>query len=158
LPAIGLASRYSHMSGVLNLGDLVNPAYEALNQLTGTNQFPTDIDLTLPRKHETSVRLTQPLFNEEIFGNYSLARWRRDAQRIHPAPAGRRLAADVQTAYLQAASALRVVGIYESALAFLQENERVSQRLLQAGRATPEAVYRARAERADVEQKLADAR
>src|SRR5262245_31939240 len=77
---------------------------------------------------------------------------------MHLRSAARRLAADVQTAYLQAASAFRVVGIYESALALLQENERVSQRLLEAGRATPEAVYRARSERADVEQSLADAR
>src|SRR5262245_20117746 len=77
---------------------------------------------------------------------------------MHLRSAARRLAADVQTAYLQAASALRVVGIYESALVLLRENERVSQRLLEAGRATPEAVYRARSERADVEQSLADAR
>jgi outer membrane protein TolC len=40
----------------------------------------------------------------------------------------------------------------------VRENERVAERLLAAGRASPEAVVRARAERAEVEQELAEAR
>src|SRR5690242_282335 len=45
LPTIGLESRGTRMHDVPNIGDLVNPAYAALNQLTGTNQFPTNIDI-----------------------------------------------------------------------------------------------------------------
>src|SRR5215831_18659196 len=36
LPTLSLESRYSHIEGGLNMGDLINPAYSALNQLTGT--------------------------------------------------------------------------------------------------------------------------
>jgi len=158
LPSVTLNSRYSHLDDVLNLGDFVNPAYAALNRITGTTQFPTDIDVTQPRAHDTSVRLLQPVFNEEIRGNYALARSRRDAQRMELGSAARRLAADVQTAYLQAASARRAAEIYEASLDLVHENERVSERLLEAGRATPDVVYRARAERAKVEQELAEAR
>ncbi|HEU5262899.1 MAG TPA: TolC family protein [Gemmatimonadales bacterium] len=156
-PTLGLASRYSRLGGVPNLGDLVNPAYATLNQLTGTNRFPTDVDMTFPQRHESRLQLVQPVFNAEIFANYSAARARRDGQRMQLAAAARQLAADVQLAYLQQASAWRVVQIHEAALALVRENERVAERLLAAGRATPEAVHRARAERADVEQQLAEA-
>src|SRR5688572_22972420 len=57
LPALTLDSRYSEQTGTLNLGDFVNPAYAALNQVTGTNRFPTDLDITLPLAHESRVRL-----------------------------------------------------------------------------------------------------
>src|SRR5919108_4523802 len=42
-PSLSLDSRYSEQSGTLNLGDFVNPAYAALNQLNGSNRFPTDL-------------------------------------------------------------------------------------------------------------------
>jgi outer membrane protein TolC len=157
-PSVELDSRYSHFDDVTNLGDLVNPAYAALNQLMGTNRFPTNIDVTLPQRHESRLRLSQPLFNEGIRANYALARARQDGQRMELAAAARRLAADVQIGYLQEASARRVAEIYDATLVLVQENQRVAERLLDAGRATPEAVYRARAERADVEQQLAEAR
>ncbi|MGH7546194.1 MAG: TolC family protein, partial [Gemmatimonadota bacterium] len=79
LPALALESRYSEQDGTLNFGDFVNPAYAALNEMSGTNRFPTDLDFTLPFQHESRLRLTQPLFNERIRANYALARHRRDA-------------------------------------------------------------------------------
>jgi outer membrane protein len=157
LPSLTLEARYSRLEGVPNLGDLLNPAYTALNQLTGTTRFPTDLDITLPPRHESHALLTQAVFNEGIRANYAAARARHDAQRMELAAAARQLAAEVQVAYLRHASARRVVEIYDASLALVQENERVAQRLLDAGRATPEAVYRARAERSAVEQQRAEA-
>src|SRR5262245_44557729 len=44
LPSVDLDARYTRTFGnQLDLGALVNPAYAALNQLTGTQQFPTDV-------------------------------------------------------------------------------------------------------------------
>jgi len=157
-PSLGLQSRYSRLGGVPNIGDLINPAYATLNQLTGTNRFPTNINFTLPQRHESRLELVQPLFNGGILANYAVSRARAAGQRMQLAAAARQLAADVQVAYLQEASARRAVEIYEATLVLVQENERVAERLLGAGSATPEAVYRARSERADVEQQLAEAR
>src|SRR5256712_2233112 len=157
-PSLGLQSRYSRLGGVPNIGDLINPASATLNQLTGTNRFPTNINFTLPQRHESRLELVQPLFNVGILANYSVARARADGQRMQLTAAARQLAADVQVAYLQEASARRAVEIYEATLLLVQENERVAERLLGAGSATPEAVFRARAERADVEQQLAEGR
>jgi outer membrane protein TolC len=157
-PAVTLDSRYTEQSGTLNFGDFVNPAYRALNQVLGSNRFPTDLDLTLPLAHESRVRLAQPIFNRAIQRNYAIATKRREGQRYRRLAAGRRLAAEVQIGYLALADARAAAAIYESALTLVTEGERVADRLLQAGRATPDAVFRARAERSDVAQKLLEAR
>ncbi len=157
MPSLSVESRVSRFGDVPNLGDLVNPAYATLNQLTGSGRFPTDIDVTLPQRHQSALRLTQPVFNEALRANVALARARRDGQRMRLGSAARQLAAETQIAYLQQASARRVAEIYEATLTLVQENERVAERLLAAGRATPEAVTRARAQRAEVQQQLAEA-
>ncbi len=157
-PSVTLDSRYSAQDGTLNLGDLLNPAFAALNQLRGSTDFPTSLDLTLPLAHESRVRLTQPLFNETIRRNYALARRRHAGQEARRLGAARRLAAEVQIAYLSLAAARSAAAVYESSLSLVAENERVTERLLAAGRGTPDAVFRARAERSDVAQRLAEAR
>ena len=158
LPRVGLDSRLSDGGGLQNLGDLVNPAYGALNQLTGSNTFPTDIDYTVPQLHETRLRVTQPLLAEGIRAGISVARARHDVQRLELGAAARQIAAAVQLAYLQLAAARSVVEIEVATLDVVRENERVAERLVAAGRATPEAVLRARADRTRVEQVLAEAR
>jgi outer membrane protein TolC len=158
LPSLSVESRYSRLEGIPNVGDLVNPAYAALNQLTGTSRFPTNIDITLPQAQDSRFHLVQPLFNEEIRAGVAAAQARHDAERLQLSAAARQVAADVEIAYLEFASARRVEGIYDATLRVVEENERVAERLVNAGRATPDALYRARAERGDVEQQLAEAR
>jgi outer membrane protein TolC len=158
LPSLTLDSRYSEQDGTLNLGDLLNPAFAALNDLRGTTEFPTNLDLTLPLAHESRVRLTQPLFNEPIRRSYALARERHAGQDARRRTAERRLAADVQIAYLSLAAARSAAAVYQASVELVAENERVTERLLAAGRGTADAVFRARAERSDVAQRLAEAR
>jgi outer membrane protein TolC len=157
LPAVSLDARYSRTSGVLDIGDLVNPAYAALNQLTRSDAFPTDVDARLPLAQETKLRLTQPLFQPAVRENHRLARSLRGLQGAELAAATRQLAADVQAAYLGHAGAVRVVETYRATLPLLDENLRVNERLVANGRATSEGVYRARAERSETLQQLAEA-
>ena len=158
LPSINLESRVSEQRGTLNVGDLVNPAYRALNQVTGTNRFPTDLDLTLPQRHDSYVRFALPLVDPAIWANRRAAGHRYDAERFERLSVARRLAADVQSAWLAARSAERAVGIREATLALTEENERVTQRLIDAGRETPDRLFRARSERSSALQLLIEAR
>jgi len=158
LPSLGVEARASQMNGVPNIGTFVNPAFAALNGVLGSNRFPTNLDFTLPQANDTHLELRQPLFNAALVAGYAAARSRRDGAREELHGAARRLAADVQTAYLGEASARRAVEIYAAALTLAGENQRVAERLVAAGKATPEAVYRARADRSQVEQQLAEAR
>lgn len=157
-PSLSLDARYSEQSGTLNLGDFVNPAYAALNQLTGSTQFPTDLDITLPLRHESRLRLVQPLFDPSILAAHALARHNRGGQRLERGAAARRLAAEAQSAFLQVGAARGARRTWEATLALVTESERVAQRLVDAGRATPDQVLRARADRSDVEQRLAESR
>jgi outer membrane protein TolC len=151
-PSVSFDARYSRTDGGLNLGDLVNPAYAALNQVTGTDAFPTDVDARLPLAQETRLRLAQPLFRPAIRHNVQLRRSLRGVQGAELAAATRQVAADVQSAYLQHARAARVAEVYASTLPLLAENLRVAERLVAAGRSTPDVVFRARAELGEAAQ------
>ena len=158
LPALSLDARYSEQTGTLNLGDVVNPAYGALNQVTGSTRFPTDLDLPLPMAHDSRLRLTQPLFDASILAGHALARHTRDGQRLDRSAAARRLAAEAQAAFLEVGAARSARRTWEATLALVTESERVAQRLVDAGRATPDQVLRARADLSDVGQRLDESR
>jgi outer membrane protein TolC len=157
LPTVSFDARYSRTNGTRNLGDLVNPAYAALNELTRSNSFPTDVDARLPLTQETKMRVAQPLFRPAIRHNVQLRRSLRGVRGAELAAATRQLAAEVQSAYLQHARAARVVEVYASTLPLLAENLRVAERLVSAGRSTPDAVFRARAELGEATQQRDEA-
>jgi len=158
LPTVGLNARYSEFSGVVNIGDFINPAYAALNQLVGESRFPTNVNATLPFRQETKLELIQPLFNDALFGARAAARAQRDLAGATRKGAMRQLAADVQQAWLGYASTVRAVETLESTLPVLDENMRVSERLIGAGQATPDVLLRARAERSELLQQIEEAR
>lgn len=157
-PALSIESRYSEQSGALDLGEFVNPAYAALNQLAGSDRFPTDLEVTLPFRHESRMRLVQPIFDASVLAGHARARHDRDGQRLEHGTAARRLAAEAQAAFLEVGAARSGRRTWEATLALVNESERVAQRLVDAGRATPDQVLRARADRSEVEQQLAEAR
>ena len=157
LPSATLDARYSETHGVMNVGDLVNPAYAALNQLTGTNAFPTNIDARLPFAQETRVRVAQPLFNASILANYQVNKSVASIEEANTGRSARQLAADVQMAYVNYARAARVHELYVNTHALVSENVRVNERLLANGKVTPAALHRAIAERSDIEQQVAQA-
>jgi outer membrane protein TolC len=158
LPSLSLTGRYSEQSGAVDLGDFVNPVYATLNELTGSSGFPTDLSVTVPFAYESRVRLVQPLFNERIRAGHAAAKGSYEGQRAGSRAAARALAAEAQTAFLQVGAARSARRTWEAALALTEEAERVAGRLVEAGTATPDAVFRARAERSDVEQRLQEAR
>jgi outer membrane protein TolC len=157
LPTLGLEARYSELSGAVDLGDAINPAYAALNRVIGRNEFPTNVSQTFPFKQETRLRATLPLFNGALHANLAAARALRDLRGAERSAATRRLDAEVRLAYLDYSRAARAVEIWDASLPVLAENQRVAERLLAAGTLTADAVFRARAAKADGDQQRADA-
>ncbi len=153
LPSLTANVRASQLAGATpNLGALINPAYAALNQLLGQSAFPTNISLTLPQKQEATLRLAQPLFEPRVLEGYRIARSLRDATIADRDAQRRQLTADIQVAYLQYARASLVADLYDGTVPLLDETLRVSERLLSAGKVTPDNVLRARAEQSAVVQ------
>lgn len=158
LPTATLNARHTNVTGqVVNLGELINPAFGALNQLLGQQAFPTDIDLRLPLRQETAVRLAQPLFQAEIYSGYRAATAARDAQEASFGAAERSLAAEIRSAYLNHAKARRLAELRAATRDVIEEQVRVMTALISAGRATPDALSRARAELSEAEQREAEA-
>lgn len=158
LPSATINARNTNVAGqVVNLGELINPAFAALNQILGQPQFPTDIDLRLPLRQETAVRVAQPLFQAEIYSGYQAARAARDAQEASFGAAERQLVADIRSGYVNYAKALKLAEIRAATREVIEEQVRVMTRLVEVGRATPDALSRARAELSDAEQREAEA-
>ncbi len=158
LPSVTVNARLSERAGnVVDFGKLINPAFAALNQLTGSGAFPTDLRLVQPSKQETSVRVAMPLLDARLVANRRIRTGLLDAQRGATGAAARRIAAETRTGYLQYARALRLTALYDSTLVLVDEAVRVQESLLANGKATPDQVLRARADRSDVAQRRADA-
>ncbi|MBA3854210.1 MAG: hypothetical protein C0503_07330 [Gemmatimonas sp.] len=158
LPSATVNARYTNVSGrVVNLGELINPAFAALNQLIGAPQFPTDIDLRLPLKQETAVRVAQPIFQAEIYSGYRAASAARQVQEASFGANERQLASEIRAGYVNHAKALRLLELRVATRALLEEQVRVISRLVEAGRATPDALSRARAELSESQQRESEA-
>jgi outer membrane protein TolC len=158
LPSATVNARYTDVRGqVLDLGQFINPAYAALNQLLGAPQFPTDIDVRLPFKQETGVRIAQPIFQPQIIAGHRAARAVRDATEAARDAAARDLVAAIRTSYIQHARARRLAELRAATRALVEEQQRVVARLLDAGRATPDALSRVRAEVSEAVQREAEA-
>lgn len=157
LPSLNLDSRYSDQSGTVNLGDFINPAYSALNQVTGSDRFPTNLNLTLPLAYDAHVRLSVPVFQPALWAATAAADHRYDAQHFERLGVARQLAAKVQVAWLEARSAAAAVAIRQANLVRTKENLRITQKLLDAGTATPDALFRARASESAAEQQVIEA-
>lgn len=158
LPSATVSARNSQVSGnVVDIGSLINPAFGALNQLLQRPAFPTDLNLRLPLRQETSVRVAQPIFQPAILAAYRISTSMRDAQEMQRDAVTRAVALDIRSAYLNTLKARRVVEIYAAAVPLVDENLRLAERLAAAGKATPDVIFRARAERGDVLQRRDDA-
>ena len=157
LPTLALDSRRSRLDGVVDVGNLVNPAYAALNRLTNSSAFPTDIHQTLPQPQETHLRLAQPLFNPAIGAARQAASAQQGVQQSVSAAAVRDVAAAAQLGYLAFASAQRITELDRTVLALTDELLRAAERRMALGLVTPDAVLRARADRAEADQALAEA-
>ena len=157
LPAVALNARYSEYTGVLDVGEFINPAYRALNQLLGAPQFPTNVRATLPFRQETRLEAALPLYDARLDAGRAAARAGEALASAGHDGTQRQLAHDIQQAWLGFATAAQLVAVLEATRPVLEEQLRVSERLLAAGLLTPDAVLRARADRSELEQQLAEA-
>ncbi|MDX2304497.1 MAG: TolC family protein [Microscillaceae bacterium] len=132
------------------VGDLLNPAYQALNQLTDSDRFPQlsnqSILLNPNNFYDAKVRTSAPLYNAEIKYNYRIKKQQSSGQTIELQKIKRELVKQVKAAYYQYQQAEIAVKIYEKSLLLTAENKRISEKLLANGRGNRTAVARAETE------------
>ncbi len=164
-PQVQLGATYTLANGgrTINIpaGDLVNPAYRALNALTGTSQFPQVANVSeqlLPNNfQETKIRIIQPLFNTDIYFNYKAQKELLSAQEARRAVYRNTLRHQIEVAYYQYLQAGAAVAVYRTTALTLTELLRVNKARLDAGLTTNDAVYNTKAQLAGNQRDLATA-
>lgn len=152
LPKVSLNATYTVAAGGraidFPIGDLLNPVYSTLNDLTETQSFPANIENEsiqfLPHNfQETNLRIIQPIFSSAIIANKNAQEILLDASKTSLTITESELIRDVQQAYLGYLQAAEQVRIYEETEALLREQLRVNERLVAANKVTPEAISQA---------------
>lgn len=173
LPTVAFQGAYQTADGGRNiplpLGDLMNPVYNTLNQITGSNNFPMLENQTinfLPKNfHDAKLRTTVPIINTDIIYNRRIAQQQLVLKEYEVQIYKRDLVKEIKTAYYSYLGALAAVDIYKSGLQLAKEGLRVNEKLLENGKGLPAYVLRSQSEvesanatLLDAEQKVTNAR
>jgi len=164
-PNISLNARYSLADGgrmiEFPVGDMLNPVYNTLNQLTQTNQFPQleneSIPFLRPTEQETKLRLIQPLFNPQIYYNSKIKSELTNAEKADVESFKRQLVAEIKSAYFNYLKTENILELANKTTELLKENIRINERLFANDKITIDNVYRSEAELSKLEQNIAEA-
>jgi outer membrane protein TolC len=131
-------------------GDLLNPVYATLNQLTQSSQFPDlenqSILLNPNNFYDLRFRVSVPLLNSETPYNHRIKQQQLDLQRVEAAQYQRELVRDIKVAYFRYLQSLEAIAIYQKALTLVTENRRVNESLYRNELVNKTAVIRAEQE------------
>jgi outer membrane protein TolC len=146
----------------LPIGDLLNPVYGTLNQLTQTNNFPK-IDNTaiqfLPNNfYDAKISIKQPIYYPDLAINKEVQNQQRISREIEIKAHKRVISQDVMVAYMQLKSAKKAINIYNNALTTIDEAIRTTKSMISNGIATPVALSRIENQKAAIETQLIEAR
>ena len=163
-PRLAFTPTYSVAAGGRRLdfpvGDLLNPAYAALNKLTGSDRFPTNIEnvnqLLAPNNfHDTKVSFSYAIYNTDIQYNYLIQKELLSAQQARRRVVENELRYTITTAYYQYLQSLDALRIYENSRRVLGELVRLNQKLVANNVATKDVVSTAEYEVSKLKQQVA---
>ena len=144
------------------IGDLLNDVYSTLNQLTGTSKFPRvdnqDIKFLPNNFHDTRLEVSMPVINTEIRYNRTIKEELIRTQQADIDVYKRELVKTIKEAWYRYLQAVKAIDIYTNALGLVNENRRVSEKLIENGKATKEILLRAKAQVSQVEASLIEAK
>ncbi|MEM9326158.1 MAG: TolC family protein [Bacteroidota bacterium] len=174
MPSVDFRTDYTIAGGgrliQFPIGDLLNPVYSTLNQLTETQAFPTDLENVneqfFPNEfHDTKIRVVQPLFNSDIYFNRKASQQLVNVAEAKRAVYEAELVKEIKIAYFQHLQAMESVDIIDANLVSLREVLRFNQRRYEEDLITVDEVYNVefrlsqlQADRATAEQQLISSR
>jgi len=154
MPTVSMLGSYTKSAGGRTIdvpvGDLVNPIYTALNQLTSSSKFPQVANqsflLNPDNFYDVKLRTSLPLINAEIRYNKLIKQKLISSQQAAVNVYKRALVKDIKTAYYHYFQALQGIEAYRSAELLINENIRVNTSLLRNGVRNGTALLRAQTE------------
>ncbi|MFM2360609.1 MAG: hypothetical protein RLY16_2602 [Bacteroidota bacterium] len=165
LPTIDFQAGYQSGAGgrsiSIPVGDLMNPVYSTLNQLTSSNRFPqisNSENYFLPNNFlDGKVITTMPLYNSELRFNKQIQGQQQQIRETDLALYKRELVKDIKVAYYNYCAAENAIRIYDNALQLVAEAQRTNEKLLANGKGLPAYVLRAQSEVENMRAKLNEA-
>ncbi len=153
LPEVSVNARYTITRGGrtidLPLGDMMNPAYNSLNDLTGSS-FPMlaneSFSLQPEEEQETKLELIQPVFNRSIYLNKQIQKENLGMSKADLSRYRETLVYQIKEAYYNVLKSENVVQLFQSTKELVGENLRVSKKLLDNDMVTKEHVLRSKTE------------
>lgn len=153
-PTVTAGGDYLDASGgrsiTFPVGDLMNPVYSALNQMTGTQSFPAiqnqEFQLNPENYYDARVRVSVPLVNTDIWYNHQIRSGMLDLQIAEENLVRLAVSALIKTRYFQAIQAREAVKIVEKGVGTARENLRITEKLKENGLAAASALSRSRSE------------
>jgi len=154
LPSVTFNADYLTAEGgrIISLptGELLNPVYSTLNQLTASRKFPSIGDENaqlLPNDfYDARFHITYPLVNTDIYYNRKISRQAIVLQEYDLDIYRQDLIRDIREAYFDYCSATEAISIYREALILVDRNLKETQSLLNNGRGLPANVLRVESE------------
>ena len=166
LPEVNFTGNYLDSRGGrkinLPIGDLLNPVYNSLNQVTNSSAFPEvkNISQTFnPNNYyDAKFRTSIPIFDAEIIYNSKIRKEEINFQRAEIDVYKRELVKDIQLGYYAYLQTLESIRILENATILAKENLRYNQTLVKNDKAIRTAVSRAENEMIGLQARLEDAK
>jgi outer membrane protein TolC len=141
LPSLDFSARYSAADGGRTIdfpvGDLLNPVYASLNQITGTSHFAPvanqEINFQRTREQDSKLSLTQPLYDARISAARAAAESQYESAAAGRAALAGRIERDMREAYYRWLQARAQIAVFDATLELATENHRVNDSLFKIG-------------------------
>lgn len=164
-PSVGIIANYTHGEGgrsiAIPVGDLMNPVYQTLNQLTSSNAFPNISNVEesfFPNKfYDVKIRASMPILNTDIIYNRDIKEREAEIKEFEVELYKKDLVKEIKTAYFTFLSSREAVTIYNSALELAAEAKRVNESLVNNGTGLKVYILRAESEIENLKSKLVEA-
>ncbi len=154
----GVGGRYID----LPVGDLLNPVYSTLNQVTQSRSFPQIENVRtsfFPQdQYDAHIRTSMPLVNPDLYYNKDIQTQQLQLRTFEVEIYERELVKNIKVAYYNYLTANSAIQTYESAFALLTKSLEISQSLVRNGKSVPAVLARIKAEQERIQSQLIDAR
>ena len=127
------------------IGDLLNPTYQALNSLTQSNSFPTNLEnvdeqLTPNNFHDTRIYAAYPLYNRAIYYNIKAQEQLISVEQAKINAYEVELTKEIKVAYFNYFKTFEVLSVLAQSEDLLRQLFRFNQKLVKYDKATPDVL------------------
>ncbi|HEU4790451.1 MAG TPA: TolC family protein [Flavobacterium sp.] len=165
-PTVSLNANYTIADGGrtidIPIGDMLNPVYSTLNQITNSSAFPSlqnqSVQINPDNFYDAKIHTTMPLLNFEIIYNKRIKNQQSSLQRIELEIYQRELVKEIKIAYYKYLQSIEGINIYQDALTLVKENQRVNLSLFKNDKINRTAVLRSNNEVIRIEANLETAK